>query len=390
MSNAIQGTKSAASQESSWLDAIGRSLNDAADAVGEQVGAAVDAASDFAKDSVETAAEATGVNTAIDYWSKHSPRQVTANFRHATDQYATDRFGPTAGKLARLASVPVGAAARFGVQVVQGADHVATQSTKVIRGEAPLPSPTKLAGDVALGVVNYAGTTLDAGVKSVYDGAAAIARGDLEGAAAAAEDGLKATLDVVTLAAGAQGVAGGLTRLSTGSTAAASAGGGAAALQAAFSVGNVVAGGVQVGGSLGGLAALNPRTPRPIESRGRGETSSARSKSNSTESTKGMRESGLAKLKELGLENVQLAGRSFNSGRKALEKAGFEWTKTTPSGRRVFSNSKTGAKVSYDSGKALSPGQKPHWHIDDRGGFRYSRSGRRVLHSAPAAHIPAN
>lgn len=316
---------------------------------------------------------------------------MTASFRHATDQYATDRFGPTAGKLARLASVPVGAAARFGVQVVQGADHVATQSTKVVRGEAPLPSPTKLAGDVARGVVNYAGTTLDAGVTSVYEGATAIARGDLEGAAAAAEDGLKATLDVGTLAAGAQGVAGGLTRLSTGSTAAASAGGGAAALQAAFSVGNVVAGGVQVGGSLGGLAALNPRTPRPIESRGRGEASGrAKSKSNSTESTKGMRESGLAKLKGLGLENVELAGRSFNSGRKALEKAGFEWKRTTPTGRREFVNKETGARVSYDSGKALTPGQKPHWHIDDRGGFRSSRSGRCVLHSAPAAHIPAN
>jgi hypothetical protein len=56
---------------------------------------------------------------------------------------------------------------------------------------------------------------------------------------------------------------------------------------------------------------------------------------------------------------VEHYGKSFNSGRKALEKAGFRWIETTETGRRVFRNPATKAEVYFDSGKALVPGQDP-------------------------------
>ena len=59
-----------------------------------------------------------------------------------------------------------------------------------------------------------------------------------------------------------------------------------------------------------------------------------------------MRAAGLAKLAELGLAGVNLAGRSFNSGRKALEKAGFILDRTTQTGRKVFRNPQTVAECS--------------------------------------------
>jgi RHS repeat-associated protein len=94
-------------------------------------------------------------------------------------------------------------------------------------------------------------------------------------------------------------------------------------------------------------------------------------------------------MRNLGLEDVNLAGTSYNSGRKALEKAGFEFDHVTKTGRRVFRHPRTGAIVSYDSGKALVGNQRPHWHIQDRAGNRYDRLGRVVESYEEAGHIPA-
>jgi len=102
----------------------------------------------------------------------------------------------------------------------------------------------------------------------------------------------------------------------------------------------------------------------------------------------GMRSVGRATLRRLGLEGVDLAGRSFGSGRKQLEKAGFRLDRVTPTGRRVFVHPRTGAQVAFDSGKALSAGQKPHWHIMDEAGRKHSRTGRVVDPSDMAGHIP--
>jgi hypothetical protein len=97
---------------------------------------------------------------------------------------------------------------------------------------------------------------------------------------------------------------------------------------------------------------------------------------------------GLSSLKSMGLEGVDLAGRSFNSGRKSLENAGFVLTETTETGRKVFTHPKTRAQVFYDSNDALVGAQKPHWHIRDLAGNRYNRSGRIVGSSDESGHIP--
>jgi hypothetical protein len=102
-----------------------------------------------------------------------------------------------------------------------------------------------------------------------------------------------------------------------------------------------------------------------------------------------MRRDGLANLQEMGLGDVNLVGKSYNAGRKSLEAAGFVLDRTTSSGRKVFRNPKTGAEVYYDSGGALGPRQKPHWHIKDKGGQMYDRSGRPVGPDDIAGHIPA-
>jgi RHS repeat-associated protein len=101
------------------------------------------------------------------------------------------------------------------------------------------------------------------------------------------------------------------------------------------------------------------------------------------------RQAAKAAMKKMGLEGINLAKKSFNSGRKMLEKAGFELAETTETGRKVFRNAKTGAEVYYDSGDALVGAQKPHWHIRDKGGMKYDRSGRVVSGSENAGHIPA-
>ncbi len=88
-------------------------------------------------------------------------------------------------------------------------------------------------------------------------------------------------------------------------------------------------------------------------------------------------------FQKMGLKGVKLAGKSFNSGRKQLEKAGFKLVKTTKSGRKIFRHPKTGATVTYDSGKALGAGQSPHWTIQDKSGDFFDRSGRRVDGPSP-------
>lgn len=96
-------------------------------------------------------------------------------------------------------------------------------------------------------------------------------------------------------------------------------------------------------------------------------------------------------LKRAGLGDVKLAGQSFNSGRKQLENAGFRLDRITESGRRIFINDKTGATVTFDSGKALGYGQKPHWTIQDKAGQFLDRSGRPVSGPNPpmgGKHIP--
>jgi hypothetical protein len=102
----------------------------------------------------------------------------------------------------------------------------------------------------------------------------------------------------------------------------------------------------------------------------------------------GGKAAGREALRRLGLADVTLAGRSYNSGRKALEDAGFVADPTTSTGRKVFTNPRTGAQVFYDSGRALARGQSPHWHIRDVAGNAYNRSGRIVDSSENAGHIP--
>ncbi|MEQ9500195.1 MAG: RHS repeat-associated core domain-containing protein [Deltaproteobacteria bacterium] len=103
----------------------------------------------------------------------------------------------------------------------------------------------------------------------------------------------------------------------------------------------------------------------------------------------GARNCGREVLRALRLEAVKLSGKSFNSGKKSLEKAGFELIETTKTGRQVFAHPESAGRVYFDSGKALAPGQKPHWHIVDGAGNKVSRTGRIVDSSEGAAHIPA-
>jgi RHS repeat-associated protein len=99
---------------------------------------------------------------------------------------------------------------------------------------------------------------------------------------------------------------------------------------------------------------------------------------------------GAQNLRNLGLEGVDLAGSSFNRGSKQLRAAGFECVGKTSTGRQVFRHPTTLTEVYYDSRRALSPGQQPHWHIRDAGGQAYNRSGRAVSRAEGAGHIPAS
>jgi hypothetical protein len=91
-------------------------------------------------------------------------------------------------------------------------------------------------------------------------------------------------------------------------------------------------------------------------------------------------------LRNSGLDDINLHGKSYNSGRKLLEAKGFTLS-TTKTTRKVFTktiNGKT-VKISFDSGRALVGNQKPHWHIQLNGVDlnAFGKTGRNP-------HIPAN
>ena len=89
------------------------------------------------------------------------------------------------------------------------------------------------------------------------------------------------------------------------------------------------------------------------------------------------------------LRGIDLRGKSFNAGRKLLEGAGFKLAEITKRGRKVFTHAVfKHIKISFDSGKALWPGQKVHWHIQDAN-FYFSSKGIVVPHESYLAHIRA-
>ncbi len=112
---------------------------------------------------------------------------------------------------------------------------------------------------------------------------------------------------------------------------------------------------------------------------------------------------GLAKMKcgnqevmrGLGLAGINLRGKGFKRGRAELEAAGFVYHGHIPnpnypdSTRRTFIHPRTGAEVHYDAGRALNPGQEPHWHINDRGGQAYNEKGIPAQQDSRGGHIPA-
>jgi hypothetical protein len=91
-------------------------------------------------------------------------------------------------------------------------------------------------------------------------------------------------------------------------------------------------------------------------------------------------------LESLGLDNINLHGRSYNSGRKILERAGFVRS-TTTTGRIDFTKVVKDRKitVSFDSGKALAYKQSPHWHILKDGSGKYNAKGKFGKNE----HVPA-
>ncbi|MEL6341349.1 MAG: hypothetical protein AAFQ65_15700 [Myxococcota bacterium] len=154
---------------------------------------------------------------------------------------------------------------------VQAFDHTAQRATDIANGRAAMPTPGELIGGAAMGAVAMTGQGVDAGIRAVKDGVRAAAEGDIEGIAAAAENGLKATLDVGTVVAGAQGFASGVKSMmgpGGGATSLAAAG---AASPLAVGLASPVAAGVgKIGASIGAVGTLSQA---PMESRGRGRRS---------------------------------------------------------------------------------------------------------------------
>ena len=91
----------------------------------------------------------------------------------------------------------------------------------------------------------------------------------------------------------------------------------------------------------------------------------------------GFRGQAAGNLRRMGLDGINLTNKSFNSGKKLLEKAGFRYRGTTSRGRHEFIHPRTKAEVFYDSGKALVGSQKPHWHIFESGQY-FNRSEDRL------------
>ena len=148
-----------------------------------------------------------------------------------------------------------------------------------------------------------------------------------------------------------------------------------------------------------GLSQPAPKSGKHgVSQAGKGNTTTKGKSAESSARQSTKKETVLSKLKKksenlrvLGLYGVNLAGRSYNSGRKLLENNGFHLERTTKTGRKVFLNGKTGTIVTYDSGKALGAGQKPHWTIQDKAGQFFDRSGRPVEGPHPpmgGKHIP--
>ena len=98
------------------------------------------------------------------------------------------------------------------------------------------------------------------------------------------------------------------------------------------------------------------------------------------------------RMRDAGLGDLNLAGRSFNNARKKLEALGFAITGRTKTGRVTFEHPTTGTRVTYDgTPRSLVPGQKPHFEITELGGTRLTRSGRTVSGESPimgGKHIP--
>ncbi|MFD1001330.1 RHS repeat-associated core domain-containing protein [Ohtaekwangia kribbensis] len=101
--------------------------------------------------------------------------------------------------------------------------------------------------------------------------------------------------------------------------------------------------------------------------------------------------SDVAKLKELGLENVSLRGKSYNAGKKKLEEAGFKYVETTETGRRKFIHPEKKTEVFYDgTSKSLVGRQDPHWHIKDKHGRKYGATGLPAERDKFGGHIPSD
>ncbi|MEL6340956.1 MAG: hypothetical protein AAFQ65_13685 [Myxococcota bacterium] len=244
------------------MSSVGRSWGEWASDVASRAGELVESAAETTEEALQDAYEGSPVEVAVDYWATHSPEQVTRQFRNSTDEFVSERLGETAGKAARLATVPLGAAARFSVQGVQGFDAVASKATDIATGRAALPTPGEVIAGTAVGIATYAKQTADAAGNAMVDGAIAVVQGDVEGVAAATENAAKAALDVGALVAGGRGVVGAKSTLGGGGVMR------AAGVGTTFTVGTqgALAAAGQVGVSVGALGVMSQA---PMEARGR-------------------------------------------------------------------------------------------------------------------------
>ncbi|MEO0461271.1 MAG: hypothetical protein AAF219_10540 [Myxococcota bacterium] len=244
------------------MSSVGRSWGEWASDVASRAGELVESAAATTEEALHDAYEGSPVEVAVDYWATHSPEQVTREFRNSTDEFVSERLGETAGKAARLATVPLGAAARFSVQGVQGFDAVASKATDIATGRAALPTPGEVIVGTAVGIATYAKQTADAAGNAMVDGAIAVVQGDVEGVAAATENAAKAALDVGILVAGGRGVVGAKSTLGGGGVMR------AAGVGTTFTVGTqgALAAAGQVGVSVGALGVMSQA---PMEARAR-------------------------------------------------------------------------------------------------------------------------
>lgn len=231
---------------------------------GAAAGSALEDAGKAVRDGAEHALDATGVTTAVDYWSSHAPDEVTEEFRRAADEWARDRLGTFVGRVARVGVTPFTAAARFSVQGAQGFDALARRTNAIATGRAAMPAPGEMIAGTISGVVTYAGRSVDTGVKAAAAGGTALIHGDVEGFAAAAEEGLKAAFDIGAIVASGQGVISGARNALGGAGAVVTAGEGAV-VATALSRAHLGA----AANGLGSAGALEALAQAPVERRGR-------------------------------------------------------------------------------------------------------------------------